>query len=149
MGSGGVRTGERMKLTKSELHILSFYRSLGAKFCRSIKTIARETGKGTKTVQRTNDRFKSLGILMWAPGNSANGGHANRYWLRMQGIPGHEVLGVTSAMLRNVQKQIRVFEERVGTPIQPNHPTHPLVPTYPTNPIYPVYPTTNEIVISQ
>jgi hypothetical protein len=138
-----------MKLTKSELHILSFYRSLGAKFCRSIKTIARETGTGTKTVQRANGRFKSLGTLTWAPGNSANGGQANRYWLRMQGIPGYEVLGVSTAMLRSVQKQIRVFEGGRATANTPNHPTHPIIPTYPINPIYPVYPTKNEIVISQ
>jgi hypothetical protein len=114
-----------VKLTPAEIRILRYYKSIGKvdrerggglRFCRSLKTIAAETGCtgqfADKTVRRANEHFRSLGILTWISGNSASWrpdsrGQANQYRLVLSGINGCEVLGVTPAMLRSVRSQVR------------------------------------------
>jgi hypothetical protein len=106
----------QIKLTKSQVEILRYYKSIGVadkdaggvRFCRSIKTIAYDTDTGTKTVQRANDRFQSLGILIWRSGykTSWGDGQPNQYLLALNGIRGYEILGVTSTMLRAVGRQV-------------------------------------------
>ena len=106
----------RNKLTKSERIILRYYRSLGRglqlDFVRSLKTIAAECGTSTKTVQRANDHFAALGILIWLSGNSASWktgmqGQPTRYRLNLKGFSGFDkVLGCTPAMLREVRRQL-------------------------------------------
>ena len=105
------------RLTKSQVTILRYYKSLGvvdrtdgtSRFCRSIKTIADDTDTGTKTVQRANDRFQSLGILIWESGHKTSwgDGQPNKYLLALTGIAGcGEVLGTTPTMLKGIRKQV-------------------------------------------
>lgn len=104
-------------LTKSERRILRSYKSLGqgprVNFVRSLKTIAAECGISTKTVQRANEHFRSLGILIWLSGNSASWktgrqGQPTRYRLNLCGFVGFDkTLGITPAMLREVRRQIQ------------------------------------------
>jgi hypothetical protein len=122
------------RLTKSDIRILRFYRSIGKvdrslgtglRFCRSLKTIAAEIGVNEKTVRRSNDHFRALGILSWVSGNSASWrkdspedrGQPNGYRLELRGITGYEILGVTPAILARVRRQIRKT-----TSLMPNEP---------------------------
>jgi hypothetical protein len=109
------------RLTKAEATILRFYRSIVERehFCRSIKTIAEETKLGTRTVQRANTKFLSLGILSWVSGNSASWrpggkGQANRYRFVLSGVEGS---GITPAMVSSFRCAIRKVSE--GHPNDP------------------------------
>jgi hypothetical protein len=107
------------QLTKSEIRILQFYRSIGKvdsslgtglRFRRSLKTIAAEIAVNEKTIRRANDHFAALGILSWISGNSASwrgdkGGQASKYRLVLSGLEGFAVARTT---LQSIRKQLRV-----------------------------------------
>jgi hypothetical protein len=115
-------------LTKSEIHILTFYRAFRSeRFCCSIKTIAQACDVGTRTVQRANARFQAMGILAWVSGNSASWrpnsrGQANKYRLVMSGIEGSTV---TSTLTRSLYRQTQG-----KAPSQPNKPNRPNKPNH-------------------
>src|SRR5690349_1142664 len=100
-GCGGTGMTTSLTLTPSEVAVLGYYRALvkrdDGEFCRSLKTVAEACGVTVKTVQRCNRRFMFLGILLWAPGNSASRrgdasrGQANQYHLNLSGFYGFDV----------------------------------------------------------
>jgi hypothetical protein len=108
-------------LTPTEVTVLRYYDGLkktGRMFCRSLETIAAACGCSSKSVQRANDHFFALGILLWAPGNSRP--QANWYTLDLRGITGWDtVLGRTRKELSHVRKQLGATLNSQLT----NHPT--------------------------
>ena len=130
------------KLTNAEIKVLRFYKSIGKadkalgtglRFCRSLTTIARETGLSEKTIQRANTRFLYLGILTWVRGNSASWragskGQASKYRLMLAGTEGFAVPRQTVRELRRLLS---------ATPNEPNRPSEPSLPSRPSLPNLP------------
>jgi hypothetical protein len=103
------------KLSNVEIHVLRFYQSIGKsdrslgrglRFSVRLRTTAEAVGCSQKTVQRANKHLQALAVLDW--GRNRHG--LLEYRLVLAGIEHYKIVGVTSAMLKSIRRQLAAYQ---------------------------------------